>query len=183
MIPKGYEWLGAIGPLPRIIEVALRDFGLKEKIGPANSPVILDWAEEIGGEVARSYKADSIPWCGLAMAHWAIEARKTPMPATPLWARSWAKYGYAVPADQAQLGDVLVFTRDGGGGHVGLYIGEDPFAYHVLGGNQGDAVSIVRILKARCIAVRRPPFKTALPASAKRYVIGPNGAPVSENEA
>jgi cell wall-associated NlpC family hydrolase len=104
------------------------------------------------------------------------------MPATPLWAQSWAKYGDAVPADQAQLGDVLVFKRDGGG-HVGLYIAEDTFAYHVLGGNQGDAVSIVRLMKVRCIAVRRPPFKTALPPSARRYVIGPNGTRTSTNEA
>jgi len=52
-------------------------------------------------------------------------------------------------------GAVLVFERPGGG-HVGFYVGEDATAYHVLGGNQGDAVTIARIAKDRCIARRWP---------------------------
>ena len=35
------------------------------------------------------------------------------------------------------LGDILTFKRNGGG-HVGLYVGEDKDCYHVLGGNQGN---------------------------------------------
>ena len=50
---------------------------------------------------------------------------------------------------------MLVFTRPGGG-HVGFYVGEDAAAYHILGGNQGDAVTIVRIVKSRYIARRWP---------------------------
>jgi uncharacterized protein (TIGR02594 family) len=192
-LPAAYRWLGEIGPLPRIVATALRDFGLKEKIGTENNPIILDWAEEIGGDVARVYKADSIPWCGLAMAHWAIEARKLPFPSSALWAKSWAQFGTKVaerngngplifPAGMAaSLGDVLVFARNGGG-HVGLYVAEDAIAYHVLGGNQGDAVSIVPISKGRCIAVRRPPFATAMPATARPFRIG-GGGKLSTNEA
>ncbi|MEG8056929.1 hypothetical protein QP150_09490 [Sphingomonas sp. 22L2VL55-3] len=47
-------------------------------------------------------------------------------------------------------------VRASGGGHVGFYVGEDATAYHVLGGNQGDTVSVARIAKDRCIARRWP---------------------------
>ena len=50
---------------------------------------------------------------------------------------------------------MLVFERDGGG-HVGFYVGEDGTHYHVLGGNQDDAVSIAKIAKSRLVASRWP---------------------------
>jgi len=50
---------------------------------------------------------------------------------------------------------VLVFDR-AGGGHVGFYVGEDLTSYDVLGGNQGDRVSIMRLEKSRCVARRWP---------------------------
>jgi cell wall-associated NlpC family hydrolase len=79
------------------------------------------------------------------------------------------------------LGDVLVFKRQGGG-HVGLYVGEDKDAYHVLGGNQSDSVSITRILKDRLHAARRCTWKTAQPANVRRVFLSGSGA-VSQNEA
>jgi fatty acid/phospholipid biosynthesis enzyme len=80
---------------------------------------------------------------------------------------------------------VLVFSRKVAGGyagHVGIYVAEDASAFHVLGGNQGDAVSVARVAKDRCVAVRRPAFATALPASAKPYRVATGGA-LSTNEA
>ena len=53
-----------------------------------------------------------------------------------------------------------------GSGHVGLYVGEDYGAYHVLGGNQSDGVTITRIARDRCITIRRPAYRKE-PASAK----------------
>ncbi len=70
-----------------------------------------------------------------------------------LWAMNWKRFGDPAPAPM--LADVLVFARPGGGGHVGLYVGEDAEAYHVLGGNEGDAVTIVRILRWRFVSTRR----------------------------
>jgi uncharacterized protein (TIGR02594 family) len=97
----------------------------------------------------------------------------------PLWARNWTAFGQA--ADDAQLGDVLVFRRDQGSGHVGLYVGEDYGAYHVLGGNQSDGVTITRIARDRCIAIRRPVYK-AVPATATPIQLAANGT-LSINEA
>ena len=96
-----------------------------------------------------------------------------------LRAKEWAMYGLYVDKEEAKLGDILVFIRDGGG-HVGYYVGEDKLAYHVLGGNQGNMVSIVRILKDRCIAVRRVVYFDSKCTINKIY-LDDNGK-VSENE-
>jgi cell wall-associated NlpC family hydrolase len=78
------------------------------------------------------------------------------------------------------LGDVLVFTRKGGG-HVGIYVGQDKSCYHVLGGNQGDRVSIVRIEKTRCIGVRRTKWKISQPKNV-RIIFLPDSGNTSTNE-
>lgn len=172
-LPQHYRWL-ADEPAPRLIIEGLKEFGVKEVPGDGDNPVILSWAKEVGLE--RSYREDIVPWCGLYMAVIAKRAGKD-VPATPLWARSWAHWGY--PSPEAQLGDVLVFTR-GGGGHVGLYVGEDSACYHVLGGNQSDMVCITRILKSRCIAVRRQ-YTYGPPKNVRRIVLEASGE-ISRNE-
>lgn len=174
MLPPAYAWL-AREPAPRMLLEALKLYGVREVTGPGDSPDIMAWAREVG--VQATFKHDITPWCGLFLALTAKRAGK-PVPVTPLWARSWASWGS--PSPRAALGDVLVFRRDGGG-HGGLYIGEDATTYYVLGGNQSDAVTITRIQKSRCIAVRR------------HYAVGapPNVRPIhlsvvdqlSENEA
>lgn len=75
-----------------------------------------------------------------------------------------------------------MFERAGGGGHVGLYVGDDAGAYHVLGGNQSDQVCVSRIAKARCIAVRRCPWKLAQPGNVRPVRPAAGGA-LSTNEA
>lgn len=153
-LPPAYRWIDEVRPLPRMVAEALRLYGTVETPGTADNPVILGWAKEAG--LSKAYSSDAVPWCGLFMALVAKRAGKA-APAKPLWARSWSRFGIASP--QAAPGDVLVFSRARGGGHVGLYVGEDETAFHVLGGNQADAVSIVRIAKSRCIAIRRPIYR------------------------
>ncbi len=70
--------------------------------------------------------------------------------------RALLKFGAPV---SPTLGAILVFwrgKRTGWLGHVGFYTGEDTSAYHVLGGNQGDKVSITRIAKERLLEARWP---------------------------
>lgn len=63
-----------------------------------------------------------------------------------LSALEWAPFGTSVPKGALAFGDVLVLQRAKGGGHVGLYVGQDSpnknsaGAFHVLGGNQSDRV-------------------------------------------
>ena len=175
-LPPAYRWIDEVRPLPRMVAEALRLFGTVETPGPADNPVILDWAREAG--LSKAYSSDAVPWCGLFMALIAKRAGKAAL-AKPLWARSWSQFGIASP--QAALGDVLVFARAKGGGHVGLYVGEDETAFHVLGGNQSDAVSITRIARSRCIAIRRPIYRVQ-PASVATVHLAATGE-ISTNEA
>jgi uncharacterized protein (TIGR02594 family) len=175
-LPPSYQWLAQLDA-PRIIDEALQLYGVRETAGPLNTPAIMGWAGALG--VAKAYVADAVPWCGLFVGIVVKRAGWTPVDG-PLWARNWAKFGK--PSPEPGLGDVLVFAREGGG-HVGFYIAEDATTFHVLGGNQGDAVSIARIAKARLVAARRPIWRLSRPASVKRYVLGAGGGALSHNEA
>ena len=175
-IPKMYAWL-ADETGPKMLSAALAEYGVVEKAGKANSPTIMAWAEEVG--VTSTYSADAVAWCGLFMAVCAQRAGWT-FPGKPLWALNWSVWG--VDAGQPELGDVLTFTRKGGG-HVGLYVGEDSEGYfHVLGGNQSNAVNIKRIEKARLYAARRPKWRSAEPPNRRPIILNSEGA-ISNDEA
>lgn len=171
-LPKQYKWLSN-EPAPLMILEALKLYGIKEVVGKENNPVIIRWAYECG---IYDYKADSIPWCGLFMAVVARRAKKY-IPNYPLWARNWTKWGSHV--EKPELGDVLVFSR-GSGGHVGLYVAEDDKTFHVLGGNQGDAVSITRIAKNRLLAARNL-YRIGKPRNVRSIFISSTGS-ISLNE-
>ncbi|MFJ7441079.1 TIGR02594 family protein [Methylorubrum thiocyanatum] len=175
-LPAPYAWLASEAG-PKVLVEALALFGTRETPGAASNPVILAWARETG--LARDYTNDGIAWCGLFVAVVTKRAGFEPVKA-PLWARNWGSWGQK--ADKPSLGDILVFERAGGGGHVGLYVGEDASAYHVLGGNQSDQVCVSRIAKARCIAVRRCPWKLAQPSNVRPVRLAAGGA-LSTNEA
>jgi uncharacterized protein (TIGR02594 family) len=178
MIPK-YEWLANVGQLPRTIQEAVKLHGVQEVVGKGSNKTIIGWRDELNaaGVSIAGFSDDDIPWCGLFAAIVVHRAGKRGV-ASPLWARNWAKFGTGVT--EAGLGDVLVFVRNGGG-HVGFYVAEDATAYHVLGGNQSNRVSVTRIEKSRCIAVRRPVYNSK-PDSVKPYRVAATGV-LSRNEA
>lgn len=178
-LPKQYAWL-ASEPGPRILLEAIKVFGTAEKPGPGSNPSILAWAKATGQD--KVYRDDATAWCGLTMAYVALQAGWS-LPVNPLAARNWLSWG--VPQKQAGLGDILVFWRGSRGGyqgHVGMYVGEDADAYHVLGGNQGDAVSIKRIGKARLLGIRRCPWRINEPANVRPVRLAAGGS-LSTNEA
>jgi uncharacterized protein (TIGR02594 family) len=168
------EW--GEGLLPWYDE-ALRLKGLREAAGGADNPLILRWAKEL----ALAYAHDSTAWCGLFVAHcMAAALPEEPLPLNPLGARRWLNFGTAV---EPALGAVLVFwrgARAGWQGHVGFYAGEDTRAYHVLGGNQSDSVSIARLAKERLLGARWP--KTA-PAPTTGAALRAPTESLSTNEA
>lgn len=189
MLPAQYRWLET-EPGPRMIAEALKQYGTLEAPGKADNPKIIGWQDEreaagLGRIYAGVYRHDAIPWCGLFMAivaHRAnIERRaeRNP-PRLYLSALEWAAFGTSIPKGAAALGDVLVFKRKGGG-HVGLYVGHDASAFHVLGGNQSDRVSITRLSRNRLVAVRRPAYR-AQPANVRPIPLAASGS-LSVNEA
>ncbi|MES3101255.1 TIGR02594 family protein [Sphingomonas faeni] len=140
---------------PKWLRAARATLGTREAAGSANSATILGWAKRIGTKVlGMIYNADSVPWCGVFVAYCLQEDGIEPV-AIAVRATSWSTWGQALRPERLAPGAVLVFERPGGG-HVGFYVGEDAKAYHVLGGNQGDEVTIARVAKERCIARRWP---------------------------
>lgn len=180
-LTKQYEWLNTESG-PKMLIEALKLYGTVEEQGPNNNPVILSWANEIGGSMKNIYIADEIPWCALFIAIVAKRAGKE-IVKDPLWAFNWGNFG--VHAEVPMLGDVMVFVRktvDGKkAGHVALYVGEDATSYHVLGGNQSDCVCITRLLKNRLYTSRRPVY-TNQPANVRVVALASNGK-ISTNEA
>lgn len=175
-LPKSYAWLSNESG-PRILKEMIALHGTIEAPGKANNPLILKWAKAIG--LGKVYKADSVAWCGLAVAYAVAQAGWDCAPrGNALWARNWASWGN--PAPVPMLGDVLVFSR-AGGGHVGIYVAEDATAFHVIGGNQGNAVTIKRIAKSRLLAARRCPWRVNQPANVRRVFMSASGK-LSANE-
>lgn len=143
--------------------LAQRFVGIRETVGPDSNPQILamlrlddEWP-----------KTDATPWCSAFVNYiaWLLNLPRS----RRLNARSWLAVGQPVPLDQARPGfDVAVLTRGkppqpgpeklDAPGHVGFFAG---FAginrskILVLGGNQGDTVSIAEYPAERLLGVRR----------------------------
>lgn len=173
-LPTAYKWL-ALEQAPRHLLKAIELYGTQEIVGSKHNPVIMGWAKEVG--LQSVYTADEIPWCGLFMAVIIKRAERQPVK-DPLFALNWNNFG--APIKNPMLGDILTFTRNGGG-HVGLYVGEDAQAYHVLGGNQGNTVSVKRIAKSRLSQARRPIYNIQ-PQNVRKIILASNGV-LSTNEA
>ena len=175
-LPNNLSWLGQEAA-PRHLLKAVELYGTEEIVGPKHNPVIMGWAKELGFQ--SFYTSDEIPWCGLFMAIVMKRAGRE-IPGFPLRALSWNNFGVPVGESSAMLADVLTFSRKGGG-HVGLYVGEDATAFHVLGGNQGNEVSVIRIAKERLSEVRRPAYNS-MPTNIRKVHLASNGG-LSQNEA
>lgn len=176
-LPKAYAWL-ANEPGPRLLTEALKTFGTVEKPGPNDNPAILAWAAKVG--LKKVYLHDSTAWCGLWMAYVAMQAGWD-LPVNPLWARNWVNWGNAIKGEP-MLGDVGVFDRGRGNGHVGIIVGEGKDVYYVLAGNQTDQVMIKPIAKKRLIEARRCPWRVNQPGNVRRVFLSVKGA-LSTNEA
>lgn len=139
---------------PRWITEAKKYVGTREIPGVKHEPRILSWWKAIkrGG-----IKTDEVPWCAAyvgAMLE-AVGIQSTRFES----AKSYLSWG--VPLREPVLGCVVVFTRDGGG-HVGFVMGQDERGrLMVLGGNQGNAVTIAPFDRARVAGYRWPEPGTA----------------------
>jgi uncharacterized protein (TIGR02594 family) len=163
---------------PQILVQAKMLLGTKEIVGTINSDVIMGWAKDLGLE--KIYTSDEIAWCGLFIAEVCrragLETNLTPKQS--LWALNWSKFG--TKQSIAMLGDILTFKRNGGG-HVGIYVGEDEKCYHILGGNQSNMVCVTRIEKLRLNSIRRTDWKLKQPSNVRVIKLESNGV-ISKNE-
>lgn len=124
-----------------------------EAPGPANNPVVMEMYATVGHDWVEH---DSVAWCAAFVGHCIERAglRST----RKLNARSYLDWGVPIDLDNAQEGDVVIFTRgdpSGWQGHVGFFVRTVGASIEVLGGNQSDAVNVKRYSKARLLGVRR----------------------------
>jgi len=157
---------------PAWLVEARKHVGLKEVPGARHNAVILGWLERL----KAWWRDDETPWCGVFVAHCMRQAN-LPLPKDWMRAKAWADWGSNLRSTHVAPGAVLVFARQGGG-HVGFYVGEDNTYFYVLGGNQGNAVNIMKLAKARCIAIRWPKDVPVVGGPVRRA-----GGVVSTNEA
>lgn len=157
---------------PKWMRIAKSLDGLREVHGPKHNNVIISWLEKLGAW----WRDDETPWCGVFVAHCMKEA-ELPYPKFYMRAKSWSDYGSLLRRDRLAPGAILVFDR-AGGGHVGFYVGEDAGFYYVLGGNQSNAVNVMKLGKSRLVASRWPKGE---PVIGKPVYM--NGGSVSTNEA
>lgn len=169
-VPQGM----ARAPMPWMDE-ARRKMGLHER---RDNRALRRWLFSDGKTLGDPAK---LPWCGdFVETCIALTLPDEDLPANPYGARNWM--GFGVPV-RPQVGAVLVFwrgRRDGWKGHVGFYVAEDSGHYHVLGGNQDNAITVARLDKERLLGARWPETaERPNGTTARRAAIGT----VSTNEA
>ena len=141
-------------------EIAQRFTGIKEVAGIRDNPMILamlrldgDWPEH-----------DEVPWCS-AFVNFVCWLLRLPR-SKSLRARSWLGVGHRISLEDARVGcDVVVISRGeppqpgpevlDAPGHVGFFAGYDDTYVQMLGGNQGDTVSVRSYRRERILGLRR----------------------------
>lgn len=136
------------------LDVAVRELvaGVQELPGDQHNQRILAYHQA----TALQATADEVPWCAsfvgwcLAQA-WCLGTRNA-------MARSYSSWGVQSPI---RPGAIAVFWRGnptGQSGHVGFVLGADTSRdlLYVLGGNQGNRVSVASFQAKRLIGLRWP---------------------------
>ena len=160
----------ALSGLPMVpwIELALTFLGVREVAGPGSARRIQAMWERAGGWVAAFFRAnggDAVAWCGLFVQNAiATTLPKEPLPSNPLSALAYLKFGVTIPLTAPRFGCIGVKKRKGGG-HVFFVVGETPTHFHALGGNQGNAVSVMPIAKSEVEGLRWPSTVPLPPAT------------------
>ena len=117
------------------------------------NPVVLGWLRRLAAWV----KNDETPWCSAFVD--AMCARTGYEQTRSLRARSWLRAGKDVPLAACRPGvDIVVLWRgspDSAQGHVGFFHGFRDGQVEILGGNQGNEVSIARFPASKVLGCRR----------------------------
>jgi len=139
--------------MPNHMDIARGYLGTKEAAGPENNPLIMDMYASVGADWVEH---DSVAWCAAFVGH-CLE-RASIRSTRKLTARSYLTFGEPVELKDAQEGDIVVFKRGNSNwqGHVAFFV-EDAAGgrISVLGGNQGNAVTIAKYPKSALLGVRR----------------------------
>jgi uncharacterized protein (TIGR02594 family) len=156
---------------PAWIAEARKLIGLREIKGSQHSPEILQMWRDIK---RAGIKDDETAWCaaftGAMLERAGIRSSRFESAASYL---TWG-----VRLDGPAHGCIVVFSRPGGGGHVGFIVGLDPAGrLLVLGGNQGNAVCVKAFDRTRVTGYRWP---VDVPINSAPLLIGAAAMSASE---
>lgn len=135
-------------------DIAAKYLNLKEVPGKRHNSTILGFLQR----VAPWVETDETAWCSAFVRHpfWELGLPHS----KKLNARSWLEIGEPITLDAAERGhDVVILwrgSRTAWTGHVGFFHSRPRRGQvALLGGNQGDAVSIKQFPVERVLGVRR----------------------------
>ena len=146
-------------------EIAKSYLGLAEWPGARHNPQVVGFFEQSGHGWVED---DETPWCAAFVG--AVLAQAGMRGTGKLNAQSYKDWGEEVSLEDAQRGDIVVFWRESPNswkGHVGFYEGQRHDTIMVLGGNQGNKVSIAEYPEARLLSVRRAKPKREKPSQTR----------------
>jgi uncharacterized protein (TIGR02594 family) len=152
-------------PQPRWLALAWEDLGISEAPGPQHNQRVLAYYADVGHSQIGT---DETAWCaaflGSCLERAAIASTRS------LLARSYLDWGE--PAPSPRPGTVAVLSRGNDPilGHVGFVVGSTPTDIILLGGNQGDAVTVDVFPRARLLALRWP--TGVIPDAEPREAVG-----------
>ena len=136
---------------PAWLAAAWGQFGVTEVAGDGDNPAILAYYKECGHD-GRLH--DETAWCAAFLG--AMLARAGESHTGSLMARSYL--GWGEPLEEARVGAIAVLERgsDPNAGHVGFVVGASRAKAFLLGGNQGNSVSVAAFDARRVLAYRWP---------------------------
>lgn len=159
---------------PRWLELAWGELGVAEAPGAANNSKVVRYYADAGHPEVH---VDAVAWCaafvGACLQRTGITGTRS------LMARSYLDWGQAL--EEPRTGAVAVLSRgsDPSLGHVGFLVGVTPSDVVLLGGNQGDAVTVQAFARSRLIGLRWPgsvPADNQLAPSSSPPAVTPDGA-------
>lgn len=143
------------------VAVARTYLGLDEIAGRDHNPAIVAMLRE----VAPWATSDEIPWCSAFAFEVALRLGLPRPEKHPARARSWLTVGTPVDLHDARPEEDVVIFRRGTShagpevldapGHVAFFVRLLPGQVEVIGGNQGDSVSVARFHQSDVLGVRR----------------------------
>lgn len=162
-------------------QYAKAEIGTAEIPGPKHNPAVVNWFADVGHSWVSD---DETAWCAAFIG--AMLERAGLTSTRKLNARSYLDWGDTeITLAAAQEGDIVVFYRgdpNGWQGHVGFFSALRGDKIMVLGGNQGNEVSIAPYSKTRLLGIRRISAKP-MKASKAQKVFPPLLTPEQAREA
>jgi len=137
----------ALSSAPQWVKIAYGELGVRETPGPKSTPRVDSYLKTVG------LSRDDTPWCA-AFVQWSLS--KAGLPGTGAAnARSYLNWGRDC---KPKVGAVCVLARGNSSwqGHVGFVISFTTDTVTLLGGNQGDKVSVQVFPRAKVLGFRWP---------------------------